>query len=360
MSALAENKKHIPYRDSKLTRLLSGSLGGGARTSIIVTVIPEDDTTGEYLNTLRFASRASKVKVVANLVRYVDYEKLFNDTQKRFDDLEAEKRSLALRIEENEQVFDVQSNQIDILKSEIQSLKSQLKLISAKHGESKEGNDSNGADGRGDITNPMEFDNKIKQLLLDHSEDLQALREASLQKIKKEQATILSLEQEIDELHAELKLERQSHLSTLSDFKTINQSKMSQEKEYQERLQDMHLEIETNNTLLTEKNEIIQQLQEQLSNMEHVQAEQKDGYGVEMVPKSKLVEMEKMFMAKFEMFAKRIGHLENMNQSQPQQESKISTSRSTAGVSAATPPSSSYMASKHPLKKALDYNNQKR
>ena len=40
MNALAENRKHVPYRDSKLTRLLQGSLGGGARTSVIVTLPP--------------------------------------------------------------------------------------------------------------------------------------------------------------------------------------------------------------------------------------------------------------------------------------------------------------------------------
>lgn len=40
MNALAEKRKHIPYRDSKLTRLLQGSLGGGARTSVIVTIPP--------------------------------------------------------------------------------------------------------------------------------------------------------------------------------------------------------------------------------------------------------------------------------------------------------------------------------
>ena len=70
MSALAECRKHVPYRDSKLTRLLQGSLGGGARTSVMVNIAPGVDDTGEVLNALRFAARASKVKVVAK-VRYM-------------------------------------------------------------------------------------------------------------------------------------------------------------------------------------------------------------------------------------------------------------------------------------------------
>jgi kinesin family member 3B len=52
---------HIPYRDSKLTRLLQDSLGGNARTVMIANVGPADDNYEETLSTLRFAGRASKV-----------------------------------------------------------------------------------------------------------------------------------------------------------------------------------------------------------------------------------------------------------------------------------------------------------
>ncbi len=69
MSALAEGRAHIPYRDSKLTRLLQGSLGGGSRTSVIVTIPLGDDHGGEVLSALRFASRASLVKVAAKVIR---------------------------------------------------------------------------------------------------------------------------------------------------------------------------------------------------------------------------------------------------------------------------------------------------
>ena len=72
MSALSEGRKHVPYRDSRLTRLLQGSLGGGARTSVIVTVAPIGDESGEILNALRFAARAAKVKVVAKVQRLND------------------------------------------------------------------------------------------------------------------------------------------------------------------------------------------------------------------------------------------------------------------------------------------------
>lgn len=69
MSALAEGKSHIPYRDSKLSRLLQNSLGGSARTAVLVNILPGDDTTGEMLNALKFSSRASKIKVSAKVKR---------------------------------------------------------------------------------------------------------------------------------------------------------------------------------------------------------------------------------------------------------------------------------------------------
>lgn len=64
VSALSEKGRvHIPYRDSKLTRLLQDSLGGNTRTTIIACVNPAAGQTNETLNTLQFADRAKKVGV---------------------------------------------------------------------------------------------------------------------------------------------------------------------------------------------------------------------------------------------------------------------------------------------------------
>lgn len=53
ISALANQKTHIPFRDSKLTRLLQCSLGGNARTALIITVTPAPEAAHETLSTLR-------------------------------------------------------------------------------------------------------------------------------------------------------------------------------------------------------------------------------------------------------------------------------------------------------------------
>ena len=64
INALSENKKnlHIPYRDSKLTRLLEDSLGGNCKTIMITMISPCQDFFSENLSSLLFAKRAKKIK----------------------------------------------------------------------------------------------------------------------------------------------------------------------------------------------------------------------------------------------------------------------------------------------------------
>jgi kinesin family protein 3/17 len=63
ITSLVEGKSnHIPYRDSKLTRLLQDSLGGNTKTVMIAAISPSDFNYEETLTTLRYASRAKMIK----------------------------------------------------------------------------------------------------------------------------------------------------------------------------------------------------------------------------------------------------------------------------------------------------------
>ncbi|GAB2250282.1 hypothetical protein Droror1_Dr00013641 [Drosera rotundifolia] len=57
----AKQRAHIPYRDSKLTRILQNALGGNAKTSIICTIAPEEIHIEETKGTLQFANRAKRI-----------------------------------------------------------------------------------------------------------------------------------------------------------------------------------------------------------------------------------------------------------------------------------------------------------
>lgn len=61
--ALTDKKtQHIPYRDSKLTRILTESLGGNSKTCLIITCSPHPFNDQETLSTMRFGSRARCIK----------------------------------------------------------------------------------------------------------------------------------------------------------------------------------------------------------------------------------------------------------------------------------------------------------
>jgi hypothetical protein len=76
--AKSHTASHIPYRDSKLTRLLQDSLGGNAHTLMIACVSPAEYNAGETINTLKYANRARNIKNRA----------VVNEKEDGWDDLE--------------------------------------------------------------------------------------------------------------------------------------------------------------------------------------------------------------------------------------------------------------------------------
>ncbi|KAI0957327.1 hypothetical protein AcW1_005753 [Taiwanofungus camphoratus] len=68
INALTDGKaKHVPYRDSKLTRILQESLGGNSRTTLIINCSPSSYNEAETLSTLRFGIRAKSIKNTARV-----------------------------------------------------------------------------------------------------------------------------------------------------------------------------------------------------------------------------------------------------------------------------------------------------
>ncbi|KAL4130571.1 hypothetical protein PRIC2_006567 [Phytophthora ramorum] len=77
---------HVPYRDSKLTRVLQESLGGNSRTNLIINVSPSSFNASETVSTLRFGMRAKSIKnkAVVNEQRSVaEYEALLAAAEKK-------------------------------------------------------------------------------------------------------------------------------------------------------------------------------------------------------------------------------------------------------------------------------------
>ena len=91
-------KNHVPYRNSKLTRLLKFSLGGNCRTVMIVCVSPSSQHFDETQNTLRYANRAKNIQTksvrnVYNVDRHVkDYLKKIDEQMNRINELTAQQK----------------------------------------------------------------------------------------------------------------------------------------------------------------------------------------------------------------------------------------------------------------------------
>lgn len=92
---------HLPYRDSKLTRLLRPALGGNARTAVLCAVTPAAAHAEETLSTLKFAERAKKVSTNATRNEVVDYRAKYKEAstevavlRERFDIMQKELASL--------------------------------------------------------------------------------------------------------------------------------------------------------------------------------------------------------------------------------------------------------------------------
>ncbi|KAE9127203.1 Kinesin-like protein [Phytophthora fragariae] len=97
ITALVDNLPHVPYRDSKLTRLLQESLGGRAKTTIIATLAPCADSLDETLSTLEYAFRAKNIKNKPELNQKMTKAGLLNDFGSEIESLRAALRAARLK-----------------------------------------------------------------------------------------------------------------------------------------------------------------------------------------------------------------------------------------------------------------------
>ncbi|XP_054818362.1 kinesin-like protein KIN-7C [Prosopis cineraria] len=127
-----ERNGHIPYRDSKLTRILQNSLGGNARTAIICTISPTRNHVEQSKNTLFFAGCAKQVATNAQVNVMMSDKILVKHLQKELARMENELRSLApntvmlkekeLQIEQMNEVIKELTRERDTFQSHVENL----------------------------------------------------------------------------------------------------------------------------------------------------------------------------------------------------------------------------------------------
>nr|XP_043637213.1 kinesin-like protein NACK1 [Erigeron canadensis] len=130
--SVGKRSGHIPYRDSKLTRILQHSLGGNARTAIICTLSPASSHVEQSRNTLFFATRAKEVTNNAQVNMVVSDKQLVKHLQKEVSRLEAELRTpdpsneKDYKIRQMEMEIEELRRQRDLAQSEAEELRRKL------------------------------------------------------------------------------------------------------------------------------------------------------------------------------------------------------------------------------------------
>jgi hypothetical protein len=105
ISKLTEEKPgHIPYRDSKLTRILQPSLQGDCRVSVVCTISPAAGNQEESTNTLKFAQRVKQVKIRAERKEIMDDKALLQQYRAEIEELRSKLIQLSTRDTESTQL----------------------------------------------------------------------------------------------------------------------------------------------------------------------------------------------------------------------------------------------------------------
>ena len=90
-------RQHIPYRDSKLTRILEDSLGGNCKTTMMAMISPALESITESLSTLKFANRAKNIKNEARVNEDMDQRSLLRKYERRWVSTPSARRSTVSR-----------------------------------------------------------------------------------------------------------------------------------------------------------------------------------------------------------------------------------------------------------------------
>jgi kinesin family member 18/19 len=139
--ATTNSKVHIPYRDSKLTRLLQDSLGGNCRTVMIATVSPSSISYEDSFNTLKYSDRAKmiKTKVERNElnVKYhiSEYNNIISDLRNEISDLKSKLEKKDKQVETSQlnqfekQFEEMEKSRSDLLNSFDQQIDIRKKIM---------------------------------------------------------------------------------------------------------------------------------------------------------------------------------------------------------------------------------------
>lgn len=236
INALTDGKSsHIPYRDSKLTRILQESLGGNARTTLIVTCSPSPYNEAETISALRFGVRAKSIKNKPKINReltVIELQALLAKAEKTIEEKE-------IRIKQLE----------DYLKNLGNNIPEQSNVILEKEEDENKEEDYN-------TTDVSKLDRNTESPLMENLKNNLEETEVFMERIK-------ALDNELEMERNNVKSQTEKVNALRKEFTLLNAKSLIQEKENEaliRKLAEITISFQSNEELLKEKDDRIEQL----------------------------------------------------------------------------------------------------
>ncbi|SMN22956.1 similar to Saccharomyces cerevisiae YEL061C CIN8 Kinesin motor protein involved in mitotic spindle assembly and chromosome segregation [Maudiozyma saulgeensis] len=215
INALADKSSHVPFRESKLTRLLQDSLGGNTKTALIATISPAKATSDETCSTLEYASKAKNIKNKPQLGSFVMKDILLKNVTTELAKLKSDLLSTKSKdgVFMSQQHYKEMNHDMENYKTELEEAKRLIKSLNEK------------VDGLTDekqkLTKSLDLQNIKTDSLNDSINELQEKIVASSETENQLNNQIVTLNESMSSLKNEIKAFKKKELSIDSRFKLI-------------------------------------------------------------------------------------------------------------------------------------------
>ncbi len=236
INSLTDGKNsHVPYRDSKLTRVLQESLGGNSRTCLIITCSPSAFNEQETLSTLRFGLRAKKVKNQAK----VNKEHSIQELKQKVNNLEGQLGDFKSRVGMLEEILlknglalpgqEEYDLVVDRIESEVQLNSSTLEIdVNAKEEAVNLFNAEN------TTTNHYNYSTPEKNVTISNQLNLSMLNENNILEINQKYIDVINIVNDLETEKSDLEDKLKSASERLKEVNLEKEVKDSMVKELEE------------------------------------------------------------------------------------------------------------------------------
>ncbi|ETO60298.1 hypothetical protein F444_21506 [Phytophthora nicotianae P1976] len=303
---------HVPYRDSKLTRLLQSSLGGNAKTALVVTVTPAVTEAPETLQTLQFGQRAMQVAVRAHrsALSVLDYRTLYEEMRQALDEEQQRSQQAEAAASDEKNRAAVAEDKLTKALLRVQHLEFELEAAqtATRH--------STTAGVEGDDVERMKLE--LQHLVTRHAQDVAQVKAACDRQIETYKRLADEASQEWHEVEGELAGEKTQVLHTLQDLKEFKLRYFQLEEDTTERIaelvqeeRDREKERDAALARVAVLEKELKAIHEKMVEGESQREKLQDQIDTDFVPKEAIQQMEALYEGAISKLQARVGCLES-------------------------------------------------